>query len=458
MPRWRSVKVARFIPVTSSTMLRVVTILMPPKPPSPQVWFDPQCRANDYELAAAIKAFGRYLATKEIELKIRSRSRTASARRNFNLAVEAICCNLMIARMVGEGTSLAVPLAHSMMWARGRYANPVYGQHFLDVINLLVRLGLIDRLTKGYRFSAKSKGPSLVKGTRALAEYLPVNNMQWRHIRREPDNELIILKAGKDEDGRSAPIDYQDSKNTKLWRGQVARINEWLASADIDVLPDLGNSTIGEDGLLIAPYRLSLHGTFNNGSWQDGGRLWGGFWMSMKRAERFRRIRIGGERIADVDYQQLYPRLAYARAQAEVPEDDFYDVTGDGSSRNGWKILINAMLFAERPLGNWPENARGCFPEGMKLKEAVKLIERKHEPIAHLFGSGIGYQLMRIESDILVDVITNLFRSGITALPLHDAVLVAESQARTAKEVMEYELARRTGYRRATVKIEVRSN
>jgi hypothetical protein len=361
----------------------------------------------------------------------------------------------MIAHMAGHEVPLAVPLAHSMMWARGRYANPVYGQHFLDVIQVLTRLRLIERLTKGYRFSAKSKAPSLVKDTERLAEHLPVNDMHGRCIRREPNKELIVLKAGKDEDGRSQPIDYRESKNTRLLRGQVARINRWLASADIDALMNLGSPFIGEDGLPIAPNRISLHRTFNNGTWRDGGRLWGGFWMSMKREDR-QLIRIDGEPVVDVDYEQLYPRLAYARARTEVPDGDLYDVVGDGSSRSGWKTLINAMLFAEKPLGNWPEDTRECFPNGTRLKEAVAQIQDKHHAIAHLFGSGLGYQLMRTESDVLIDVITILFGIGITALPLHDAVLVGQSHAEAAKEVMEHELALRTGSRRATVKIKVR--
>src|SRR5689334_16304768 len=103
-------------------------------PSSSPVWFDPQCRANDAELASAIKVFGRYLGNQEVELGERSRRRTVSAKRSFSLAVEAICCNLMIARLVGDETPLAVPLAHKLMWGRGRYANPVYGQHFLDII------------------------------------------------------------------------------------------------------------------------------------------------------------------------------------------------------------------------------------------------------------------------------------------------------------------------------------
>lgn len=428
----------------------------PPLPPSSPVWFDPQCRANDAELTAATKAFGRYLESREKELGVRSRSRTLPARKSFNLAVEAICCNLLIAMMVSDETPLAVPLAHKIMWGRGRYANPVYGQHFLDCIDLLMRLGLIKRLRRGYRFSAQSKAPSLVIATKRLAEYLPVTAIRWHSIRREPDKELIILKADKDEDGRSPPIEYKDSKNVKAWRGQVARINNWLASADIELLSESGSRSIGEDGGLIAFHRRSLHRTFNNGSWQDGGRIFGGFWMSMKREDRFRRIRIDGEPVADVDYQQLYPRLAYVRAQAEMPEGDIYDVAGDGSSRDGWKTLLNAMLFAEKPLGGWPKNTRECFPDGMTLREAVSLIERKHQPIVHLFGSGLGFQLMRIESDMLIAVMTHLFKNGITALPLHDAVLVAQSRREAASKAMQEEITHRTGSRRAAVKIDVR--
>ena len=65
---------------------------------------------------------------------------------------------------------------------------------------------------------------------------------------------------------------------------------------------------------------------------------------------------------------------------------------------------------------------------------------------------------MRSESDMLITVVSHLFKIGVPALPLHDAVLVAGSQAGTAKEVLEYEIALRTGSRRATVKIEVRPN
>lgn len=179
----------------------------------------------------------------------------------------------------------------------------------------------------------------------------------------------------------------------------------------------------------------------------------------MERSERFRQITIAGEPIANVDYMQLFPRLAYARALVEQPEGDLYDITGDGSCRDGWKQLTNALLFATKRLRQWPDDTRQHFTEGMTIRAAVEAIKAKHAPITSLFEQGLGFRLMRIESDILVAVVTALFQSGIAALPLHDAVLVTRSHAETAKEIMEDEVRHRTGSSSCGfVKIEVEPN
>lgn len=230
--------------------------------------------------------------------------------------------------------------------------------------------------------------------------------------------------------------------------------NTWLRDGDIEVTGGREGLHLGKDGNLVVLHRRSLRRIFNNGNWQHGGRLAGGFWMSMARAERFKRIRLDGERIADVDYGQLFPRLAYVRAQAEQPEGDIYDVAGDETGRDGWKMLLNALLFKGGRLGNWPKGARQHFPEETKLRDAIEMLGQKHAPIAHLFGRGLGFQLMRIESDILISVVSHLFKQGITVLPLHDAVLVARSHAENAKQAMQDEFTHRTGSRCAIVSVD----
>jgi hypothetical protein len=418
------------------------------------MWFDPQYRARSPELINSIKEFATWLAQRELERGVRVRARAIAARRNFNLAVEALACNLLLLSILEGKTALAVPRSHGFIWAKGRNANPVYGQHFLDLIDLMAQLRLIKKISKGYRISDKLKAPSLVSSTTHLDGHLPLNSFDWRSVRRIDEPEVIILKTGKDEDGRSEAVDYRDSSNTCQWRRQITRINRALQDADIEIVDATVPLRMGEDGGLIVPYRRAVRRIFNNENWQHGGRLAGGFWMSMKREDRFQQIRIDGELVADVDYQQLFPRLAYIRAQAEQPDGDLYDVAGDKSGRGGWKTLLNAMLFADRPLRNWPKGSRQHFPEGTKLRDATELLRQKHRPIAYLFETGLGFQLMRIESDMLISVLTHLFSKEITALPLHDAVLVARSHAEAAREAMQHEFTFRSGSRCAIVSVE----
>jgi hypothetical protein len=86
------------------------------------------------------------------------------------------------------------------------------------------------------------------------------------------------------------------------------------------------------------------------------------------------------------------------------------------------------------------------------------MIEQKHAPLMPLFGTGIGYQLMYFESEMLITVVSYLFQNGIVALPLHDAVLVGRSNARAARDAMKEEFTYRTMSRRATVSIKVIGN
>jgi hypothetical protein len=52
---------------------------------------------------------------------------------------------------------------------------------------------------------------------------------------------------------------------------------------------------------------------------------------------------------------------------------------------------------------------------------------------------------MFIESEILVDVLLRLIDVGVTALPVHDAIIVPESKAAMAKETMLSVFRARTG-------------
>lgn len=86
------------------------------------------------------------------------------------------------------------------------------------------------------------------------------------------------------------------------------------------------------------------------------------------------------------------------------------------------------------------------FPEGTKPIDEDRAIKARHHAIAEewLGRSRIG-ELMRRESDLLVAVLLRLIGMGVTALPLHDSVIVAQRHGGTAKLVMEEEALRLIG-------------
>jgi hypothetical protein len=425
----------------------------------PVLRFDPQRRAADRTLRANIEKLISHLESEERRLELRARERREDNRRDFRVAAETLACNLAYTAMVSPEATLSVPRGHGMIWGKGRYRNAVYGQHFLSLIDLLCTLELAEMVLHGYRFSKRSRQPTTIRPTRAFEVRLSTTGLKWDAFRQEDLSEVLILKPAKDRDGRAEPIDYQETKRTAQLRREIARLNGWLRDAPIGVA-GLGQAALvlDDEGQPIDPYRRSLRRIFNNADWQQGGRLFGGFWMTMERAARFRHLRVMGEAVVNVDFSSLFPRLAYVRARKEQPEGDLYDVTGDGSCRDGWKQLINALLFVKTPLKGWPKDTRSNFPDGMPLRKAVMAIKEKHSAIAHLFECGLGFELMRIESDMLVALVTELFKRGVTALPLHDSVLTAQSDGETAKALMEEMFKLRTRSARAFVKIDSRPN
>ena len=75
----------------------------------------------------------------------------------------------------------------------------------------------------------------------------------------------------------------------------------------------------------------------------------------------------------------------------------------------------------------------------------MEAIEEAHPHIRHQFFTGIGHQTQFIESQVLVDVLLALKAHEITALPVHDAILVPASSQEKAREAMLTCFHRHTG-------------
>lgn len=401
------------------------------------------------------------LEAAEMRLGLRRRRRNEEAQSKFRLAVEVLACNFLVVQMAASDQPLAVPKSSAAMWAPERSKPRVYGKHFLDALAVLEHpeVAMIEQVATGYRFEAGTGGLSTIRARPKLLSTLAASVDGWSEFTREPPTEVLILKAAKVKGKEAVELDYRETGRTRKLRKEVEVINQYLSSAPIYLSGGPGH--LDEDGQPVDPTKRFVRRIFNNGVWTQGGRLYGAFWEKMPKAMRRNLLRIGsaiepaGEPIGNVDYRQLFPRLAYVAADVSDHLTDLYDVFGDGSSRAGVKKLLNALLFHKGRLTHWPTGTAKHFG-GMKLADAVAAIHSAHRPIAHLFGTGIGHKLAFRESTILIEVLTRLRFMNIVALPLHDAVLVAQSNAETAKHEMEEAFAAVLGRNsRVPVSIEI---
>ena len=273
--------------------------------------------------------------------------------------------------------------------------------------------------------------------------------------------EVLVLKAPKAAGAVASEwLDYRDTAHTRKLRAEVRRLNATLSAAPFWYADDAGELGLDKDGEPVDPLCRAIWRGFNNGTFQEGGRLWGGAWETMRRRDRFRLLRIGsaqhreGEPVCNVDFRALNPTLCYVLAGLPIPDGDLYDIRGDGSDRAGFKVLMSAMLFATRRLTHLPHGARAKFPGGTVTKDVVAAVERRHAPIAHCFWTGYGHRLAFVESTILMDALGDLGRRGVTALPLHDSVLVARSEGEVARRALSDAFAANTNQHRASLSID----
>jgi hypothetical protein len=265
------------------------------------------------------------------------------------------------------------------------------------------------------------------------------------HVLEMTDQQEVVLLK-KDES--STLVEYEDTAHTIKKRTQMQLINSMLADAGELLAPESLKALAGK-----VDHRqrfLQRRFTYGDVELKSGGRLWGGFWQTMPKAQRPHVLRIRGERTVELDFACVMLALAYIYAGAIPPQGafpgdggDLYTIPGiDPESRPGVKKLLSAMWFDQKP--NRTRFPKDAVKELFTLKDqgqgVVRLIQRikeHHAGVAHLFGTSIGHTLQFMESELLVNVLLRLREVGIIGLPIHDCVIVQQSKVEKAQAHME---------------------
>ncbi len=247
-------------------------------------------------------------------------------------------------------------------------------------------------------------------------------------FRQDEDTEVVRLKNEQKE-----LIDYADDEYTNSARDHLREWNLFALQFHADVLLSdqefqaveldvEDEESEGNSNGRIVLQKKQLYRIFNNGSFDQGGRLYGGWWQEIPSDLR-RYITIDGMRTVEIDYSNMQPAMLYA-IEGELLPNDAYSIDGvDPSFRKLIKKTFMKLLNA-MPGQNIRAPRRNELPEGMTFSDLMELLKERHEPIERHFRSGIGLKLQRDDSDIAQEIITEGMKNYQLILPIHDSFIV----------------------------------
>lgn len=410
-----------------------------PKDDNRDIWFEP-LRGP---LTAAGIALVSHVRQSVEAAEGRRRARRAADQVRFEAAVTALVSDLAFHFLAGTEERIVVSRSKRILGKRSRYRPSFLGEAFPALLDRMAspELAWVDQDVgqqgderNGYKATSIYAGDALQ--TVAMREGLAKADFG---LLPGAIPETIILKGAAPGYWEAAPPrEYDDTPETNAMREEMGRINAAIGNMDIGV-----DWPAGEKGAPNTARRF-LRRTFNNGTFDNGGRLFGGFWMEMKADHRLERMTINGSPVASIDFGQLGPRVLYGMAGQAPPEGDLYAVPGLEGHRPGVKRLFNAMIFATKPLLRKPKETADLLPN-MSLPELEGRIGAAHPALVPLFGRGVGHRVHRVESDILIRVLLSLETQGIPALPIHDAILLPRQYVAEGERTMLQAFRERAG-------------
>ena len=115
--------------------------------------------------------------------------------------------------------------------------------------------------------------------------------------------------------------------------------------------------------------------------------------------------------------------------------------------RKATKKILVALLNGDKADGH-PENVEMTFsyPDIYSRSDFEQLLRAMHPLLAGYFRTGEGLRNQRLDSDIAIDVITDLRVKGILALPIYDSFIVNEQHKGILRDSMIINYQSRLGY------------
>jgi hypothetical protein len=152
-------------------------------------------------------------------------------------------------------------------------------------------------------------------------------------------------------------------------------------------------------------------------------------------------VTMNGEPVVELDIQSMHVALAHHLCGARLDGDPYEGM--EGFTRKQVKLGMLTAFNATRHHKAVASltDARGGRRVISNRNDAEILIEAlktRHAPIARMFCSDAGMELMNLDSRITLTGVDYLLAKGIPCTPIHDSLLVQERHEGEAREAMNF--------------------
>lgn len=350
-------------------------------------------------------------------LEGRERVPGLSKQQQFENCVRLILVNLMRAQTISDGLTVGIASGKQRLDAERRY-HPEFMSvsYFRAALDTLRRVGLMHVVSSGFQ----------IDGLAQVARYALTEDARKCLVEGKPSlSSFVMVEPRETVQLRNAEgqlVNYRDTPRTVAMRDALARINAVLSDAEIgsvrppDPLQDFDDDFAGAG--------THLYRVFNNRSFDQGGRFYGGWWQWAKREFR-PLITINGQPTVEADFKGLHPSILFAKNGLPIPDDPYAlipGVAGNSELRDHAKKTFNALVNAPgntREPRNFDSAKYGITAAGLRQS-----IENAFPMLPGIFGTGVGMLLQREDSDLAEKIMLHFVEKGIPILPIHDSFIV----------------------------------
>jgi hypothetical protein len=244
-------------------------------------------------------------------------------------------------------------------------------------------------------------------------------------------------------------------------RADLKGINDFIAGHNInlDITDEqeealrhrmLNREQEGKDKFLDFA-KTHLKRSFNNGSFEEGGRFYGAWWISVPGDYRHF-ITIDGEPTIELDYSEMHFAIMYAEIGMEIPMEDAYVLEGyDAELRSHIKKAFNIIINCTSR--KQAIKTINCHIRDGKLSAALgdgetllEAFEQKHPLIKDNIARGKGVRSMFTESQIAEQILLKGMEIDLCILPIHDGFIMIKQHMDVLEGLMDEAMMKVIGH------------